>query len=89
MPLSAGADRCCSAQKHRLERPEQPLTDQRWHQGANAADGGAFAYRSVLGGCDAKEYPDAEFRSRAHELLRQGHASLDGNGDGQVCEALC
>lgn len=25
---------------------------------------------------------------RAQELLRQGHTYLDGNGDGQACEAL-
>jgi endonuclease YncB( thermonuclease family) len=100
-------------------------------------DGQAFAYRQYLGGCDAKEYLDAEFRAsrhrygvwqvdggitrpwdfregrsaavipdgttpggrrysckeigsyaRAQELLRQGHTYLDGNGDGQACEAL-
>jgi hypothetical protein len=66
-------------------------------------DGQAFAYRQYLGGCDDKEYLDAEFRAsrsrrysckeigsydRAQVLLRQGHAYLDGNGDGQACEAL-
>jgi endonuclease YncB( thermonuclease family) len=100
-------------------------------------DGQAFAYRQYLGGCDAKEYLDAEFRASRHrygvwqvdggitrpwdfrqgrsaavipdgttpggrrysckeigsyasaqELLRQGHTYLDGNGDGQACEAL-
>jgi endonuclease YncB( thermonuclease family) len=100
-------------------------------------DGQAFAYPLYLGGCDAKEYQDAELRAsrhrygvwpvvggitrpwvfrkgrsaavipdgttpggrryscneirtyaRAQELLRQGHTYLDGNGDGQACEAL-
>lgn len=104
---------------------------------AMVEDGQAFAYRQYLGGCDAKEYLDAEFRAsrhrygvwqveggitrpwdfrkgrsaavipdgttpggrrysckeigsyaRAQELLRQGHTYLDGNGDGQACEAL-
>ena len=100
-------------------------------------DGQAFAYRQYLGGCNAREYLDAEYRAsrrrygvwqvaggitrpwefrkgrrtpvipdgttpdgrrysckeigsyaRAQELLRQGHTYLDGNGDGQACEAL-
>jgi endonuclease YncB( thermonuclease family) len=104
---------------------------------AMVEDGQSFAYRQYLGGCDAKEYLDAEFRAsrhrygvwqveggitrpwdlgkgrsaavipdgttpggrrysckeigsfaRAQELLRQGHTYLDGNGDGQACEAL-
>ena len=104
---------------------------------AMVEDGQAFVYRQYLGGCDAKEYLDAEFRAsrhrygvwqvkggitrpwdfrkgrsaavipdgttpggrrysckeigsyaRAQELLRQGHTYLDGNGDGQACEAL-
>jgi endonuclease YncB( thermonuclease family) len=104
---------------------------------AMVEDGQAFAYRQYLGGCDAKEYLDAEFRASRHrygvwqveggitrpwdfrkgrsaavipdgttpggrrysckeigsyasaqELLRQGHTYLDGNGDGQACEAL-
>ena len=104
---------------------------------AMVEDGQAFAYRAYLGGCDGKEYLDAEFRAsrrrtgvwqveggitrpwdfrrgpsatvipdgttpggrryrcsaigsyaRAQELLRQGHSYLDGNGDGQACEAL-
>jgi hypothetical protein len=55
-----------------------------------------------LGGCDAREYLDAEHRvsrrrygckeigscDRARELLRQRHNHLDGNGDGQACESL-
>ncbi len=104
---------------------------------AMVEDGQAFVYRQYLGGCDAKEYLDAEYRARrrrygvwqveggitrpwefrkgrsaavipdgttlggrrysckeigsyasAQELLRQGHTYLDGNGDGQACEAL-
>jgi len=104
---------------------------------AMVEDGQAFVYRQYLGGCDAKEYLDAEFRASRHrygvwqveggitrpwdfrkgrsaavipdgttpggrrysckeigsyasaqELLRQGHTYLDGNGDGQACEAL-
>ena len=26
--------------------------------------------------------------AKAQELLRQGHSYLDGNGDGEACEAL-
>jgi endonuclease YncB( thermonuclease family) len=104
---------------------------------AMVEDGQAFAYRKYLGGCDAKEYLDAEFRAsrrrigvwlvpggvtrpwdfrrnrqaqtipdgttpggrrfrckdigsyaRAQQLLRQGHAYLDGDGDGEACESL-
>ena len=104
---------------------------------AMVEDGQAFAYRQYLGGCDAKEYLDAEYRasrrrygvwqvpggitrpwdfrrgrrsaaipdgttpggrryrcneigsySRAQELLRQRHTTLDSNGDGEACEAL-
>ncbi len=100
-------------------------------------DGQAFAYRQYLGGCDAKEYMDAEYRAsrrrygvwqvpggitrpwdfrrgrrsaaipdgttpggrryrcneigsypQAQHLLAQGHSYLDGDGDGQACEAL-
>ena len=100
-------------------------------------DGQAFAYRQYLGGCNAKEYLDAECRAsrrrlgiwqvpggitrpwdfrhgrrsvavpdgttpggrryrcseigsydRAQNLLRQGHAYLDRDGDGEACESL-
>jgi len=66
-------------------------------------DGQALAYRQYLGGCDAKAYLDAEFRAsrsrryrckeigshaQAQHLLAQGHRYLDGDGDGQACEAL-
>jgi hypothetical protein len=104
---------------------------------AMVEDSQAFAYRQYLGGCDAKEYLDAEHRAsrrrygvwqvpggitrpwdfrrsrhsaaipdgttpggsryrcneigshaRAQQLLRQGHNYLDGDGDGEACEAL-
>jgi endonuclease YncB( thermonuclease family) len=38
-------------------------------------DGQAFAYRQYLGGCDAKEYLDAEFRASRH---RYGVWQVDG-----------
>jgi endonuclease YncB( thermonuclease family) len=42
---------------------------------AMVEDGQAFVYRQYLGGCDAKEYLDAEFRASRH---RYGIWQVDG-----------
>ena len=43
---------------------------------------------TTLGG---RRYRCSEISSyaKAQELLRQGHSYLEGNGDGEACEALC
>ena len=46
--------------------------------------------RARTDGTGGRRYICKEIGSyeRAQELLRQGHTYLDGNGDGQACEAL-